>query len=245
MKKPLSHVIDEQAVEIFKAALPKDTWTVYAIQPDYGKDHKVELVENEDHTGLTFWVQVKGQQRVKRLRNGLASFELETKHLEYYSRLTAPAFLVVVDVTKRIGYWMFLQEYERTVLRGTNWRIQKYIQIKIPPANVLSDLDRLRAAVRDARRFLTRLFFQHDVRTEKMLLEERDPRFRVNITVTPEGRHYHFESDELVPLELTYKGEDSGAGRVDDLLDRGLPVVFRPGEIELEGESVAVVTLGG
>jgi hypothetical protein len=238
MKKPISHVIDELAVEIFRAALPKDAWTIYDIRPDYGKDHKVELVEGEDHTGLTFWVQVKGQKKLSRLRDGAVSFKLETKDLDYHLKLATPVFLVVVDVANRVGYWVFTQRYERTALRNVDWRSQGHIQIRLLSVNVLSDLAKLRREVKDAIQYMTRLFFRHDVRSERKMLEERDPRFRVDIIETSDGRHYHFESDEVVPLEVTYKGADSGAGRIGELLDRGLPVVFRPDEIELRGSKL-------
>ena len=84
--------------------MPPEDWTVYDIRPDYGKDHKVELVEGGDHTGSTFWVQIKGQKKVKRLKDGTITFKLETKDLDYHMKLLAPVFLVVVDVTDRVGY---------------------------------------------------------------------------------------------------------------------------------------------
>jgi hypothetical protein len=235
MKKPISHVIDEQAVEMFRAALPKDAWTIYDIKPDYGKDQKVELVEGGDHTGLSFWVQVKGQKKVRRLRDGTVTFKLETKDLDYHTRLPAPMFLVVVDVTKKVGYWIFTQRYERTALRNVNWRDQEYIQIRLPPANILTDLSGLRKAVKDAIRFMTGLAFGADIHSEKRALEDRDPRFQVEISVDTKGRHYHFRTDEVIPVEFSYKEGDPGSGKIEAMLDRGHPVTFTPGEIEIKG----------
>ena len=103
MKKHSTHIIDKEAVKFFKNSLPEEHWTVYDVQPDYGKDQKVELVEGDAHTGLTFWVQIKGQKKVSRLKDGSISFRLETKDLDYHTRLQAPMFLVVVDVTVLSG----------------------------------------------------------------------------------------------------------------------------------------------
>ena len=122
MNKHSNHVIDEEAVEIFKGLLPKDRWTIYDLKPDYGKDHKVESVENGEHTGLTFWIQLKGQKTLKILRDGNVSFNLETKYLDYFKKLPEPMFLVVVDVAKRLAFWVFIQEYEQTKLRNVSWR---------------------------------------------------------------------------------------------------------------------------
>ncbi len=235
MKKPLSHVVDEKAVEIFKATLPKDTWTVYDIRPDYGKDQKVELVEGEEHTGETFWAQIKGQKKVGKLKDGMISFKLETEQLKYHAKLTAPLFLVVVDVATGVGYWVFTQKYVRTALRNVNWQDQTYINIRLPRANVLTDLSRLREAVKDAIKYMTDIAFHTDIRTEKRMLEERDSRFRVDITANSLGRHYYLSSDEIVPVEFSYRNVNARSGKIEEMLDRGVPIKFRSDEIEIKG----------
>ena len=235
MQKHSTHVIDEQAVHFFKGSLPPDHWTVYDIRPDYGKDHKVELVEGGEHTGLSFWVQVKGQKKVKKLKDGTISFKLESKDLDYHTKLQPPVFLVVVDVTSRVGYWVFTQEYERTQLRNVAWRRQEYIQIRLPASNTLSRQKPFREAVGEAVRYMTRLAFSADLGAEKRRLEGLDPRFTVEITAGTDGRHYHFRSEEEVPLKFTYKGGEPGSGKIEEMLDRGVPVVMRQGEIVVTG----------
>src|SRR3954452_18490840 len=106
MQKHSNHVIDEQAVDFFKGSLPPEHWTVYDIRPDYGKDHKVELVEGGEHTGLSFWVQVKGQKKVKKLKDGAISFKLEMKDLAYHAKSEPPVCVADVDVASRVGYWV-------------------------------------------------------------------------------------------------------------------------------------------
>jgi hypothetical protein len=221
MQKHTTHVIDEQAVHIFKGSLPPEHWTVYDIRPDYGKDHKVELVEGGEHTGLSFWVQVKGQKKVKRLKDGTVSFKLETKDLDYHTKLPAPVFLVVVDVTSRVGYWVFTQGYERTRLRNVAWRDQDYIQIRLPAANTLSGLKSLRRAVKEAVRYMTNLTFHADLREEKRWLEAIDPRFKVEITAGSGGHHYHFRSEEEIPVGFSYREGDRAPDNVAKVLAGG------------------------
>lgn len=235
MQKHLTHVIDKQAVLIFKGSLPEEDWTVYDIQPDYGKDHKVELVEGGAHTGSTFWVQIKGQKKVRRLKDGTITFKLETKDLDYHTKLSAPVFLVVVDVTKREGYWVFLQKYVRTWLRNVPWRDQDHIQIRLPASNTLSKTSLLRQAVREAIRYMTDLSFHSDIGTEQSRLVSLDPRFKVEIMAGTGGRHYHLHSDEVIPIGFSYKEGNSVSGKIEGMLDRGLPIVVRGGEIEISG----------
>ena len=235
MQKHLTHVIDEEAVGIFKRALPPKEWTVYDIKPDYGKDHKVELVDGGEHTGLTFWVQIKGQKIVRRLKDGTIAFKLERKDLDYHNKLLVPLFLIVVDVTNQVGYWVFLQEYVRTRLRNDAWRTQDYIQIHLSASNTLSKTSLLRQAVREAIRYMTGLTFHADIGVEQQRLEAIDPRFRVEITAGAGGRCYRFHSDEEISIRLSYKDGDPNSGKIEDILDLAQPVVIRGGEIEMKG----------
>ena len=235
MKKHSTHIIDKEAVKFFKNSLPEEHWTVYDVQPDYGKDQKVELVEGDEHTGLTFWVQIKGQKKVSRLKDGSISFRLETKDLDYHTRLQAPMFLVVVDVTKQVGYWVFTQQYERTWLKNVAWRSQEYIQIRLPSSNKLSDLKAYREAVKQAIRYMTTLTLQADLGAERRHLEAIDPRFKIEITVDSTGRHYHFHSDQQIPVGFTYQDGEPDSGKLGEMLDRGLPIVVRHDEIKMSG----------
>jgi hypothetical protein len=235
MQKHSTHVIDEKAVRIFKEFLPPQDWTIYDIKPDYGKDHKVELVKGGEHTGLSFWVQVKGQKKVRRLKDGTITFKLETKDLDYHTKLSVPMFLVVVNVTKRVGYWVFTQDYERTRLRNVAWRSQEYIQVHLPPSNTLSDTSLLRQSVKQAIRYMNGLTFQSDIGAEQRRLEALDPRFRVEITAGASGRHYHFCSDRAIPIGFSYKGGDSESGKIEAMVERAQPIAVQGGEIEVKG----------
>ena len=241
MQKHSTHVIDEEAVRIFKGALPPQDWTVYDIRPDYGKDHKVELIDGVEHTGLFFWVQIKGQNKVKRLKNGTISFKVETCDLDYHTKLSDPVFLIVVDVTNRVGYWVFLQEYVRTRLRDIDWRSQAYIQIHLSATNILSETSLLRQAVREAIRYMTGLNFHADIAVEQRRLEALDPRFTVDIMAGTGGRQYHFVSEKEISLGFSYKDGNPNSGKLEDMLDWALPIVVRSGELEMKGSPLLAI----
>ena len=73
MKRPRSHEIDEMAMRVFQCALPP-SWVVNKQPLDYAKDYLVEIVEAGTLTGITFLVQLKGQESLSRnrLQAGLA-----------------------------------------------------------------------------------------------------------------------------------------------------------------------------
>lgn len=235
MQKHLTHVIDEQAVHIFKGLLPPEHWTVYNLTPDRGKDHQVELIESGEHTARTFWVQLKGQRRVTSLGSGSISFRLETKDLDYFTKLPEPMFLIVVDVTKGVGYWIFIQEYERTRLKNVTWRGQKHIQIHLPVVNCLSDQGLFRDSVKKALSYMIRSSFDKDLGAEQQRLTRIDPRFTVNIWAGTGGRHYKFHTDEIVPIEFSYAEGSTGTGKIEEMVDSGNPIVAKKGEIRVSG----------
>ena len=112
MKKPRSHQIDELAQRFFRNALPT-AWTYNEQHRDYGKDYLVEIGDDDDEqTGLSFLVQLKGQEKVKSTADGSnVKFSLKNKHAAYYldKIRDLPVFLVVVDVNSRKGWYGFVQ----------------------------------------------------------------------------------------------------------------------------------------
>src|SRR5216684_8467377 len=99
MKRPRTHEIDEEAMRILKSSLPV-AWIVSEQHPDYAKDFLVEIVEDQELTGVNFFIQLKGEESAKPVDEGrFVSFPLKKKHAIYYAdKLRQPLFLVVVDV---------------------------------------------------------------------------------------------------------------------------------------------------
>lgn len=152
MKRPKTHQIDEQAMRVFRDALPTP-WVPTPQTPDYGKDYLVEIATGDDLSGLIFFVQLKGEEKVKLSKDGKhVTFYLKTKHAKYYlDKVTVPVFLVVVDVTKKVGYWLFTQEYLRDKLTGQVWRRKASVAIHLPTANTLTKTEAVRKAVEQSR----------------------------------------------------------------------------------------------
>ncbi len=64
MNKHRTHQIDDLAQRFLRDALPP-TWVPNEQHRDYGKDYLVEIGEdNGDLTGSSFYVQLKGQEKM-------------------------------------------------------------------------------------------------------------------------------------------------------------------------------------
>jgi hypothetical protein len=145
-------------MRVFQCALPA-SWVVNKQPLDYGKDYLVEIVEAGSLTGITFLVQLKGQQSLSLSRDGKhATFWLERKHAVYYAdKVCQPVFLVLVDVNRAVGYWVFVQAHLLEDLRGTKWRKQDTVAIRVPTQNQLADAVTLRKAVEAANQYMNAL----------------------------------------------------------------------------------------
>ena len=221
MKRGATHVMDTVAKQVFESRLSPD-WVWRPQDPDYGIDYMVEIWENSAFTGLTFGVQLKGKESLSR-SHGFLRVSFESDHLAHYlDKIRQPVFLVLVDRSRKCGYWIFLQRYVLSELEGKNWRGQKTVTIQVPPENSLGDSSRLREAVADATRFMDALHpasIELAIRNQKLKLESLDPRFRVSVTATDEGQQYELAATQSVQIKLS--GE---VGQIEKLVEHGAPV---------------------
>ena len=109
MKRPTQHVTENISFQIFSQVIPSD-WIIRDIVPDYGLDKSVEVVEKGIVTGKEFLVQVKGTANIKFV-NDRVSYSLKVANLKYYLQKDIPVILIVVDISKKKCYWLFLQQY--------------------------------------------------------------------------------------------------------------------------------------
>lgn len=154
MKRPKAHQIDDRAQPILRELLPI-SWVLNAQSKDYAKDFLVEVGSDDyEMTGDAFYIQLKGQEQPTFVMDGqFLSFSLETKHAKYYldNVKDLPVFLVVVDVTSKKGYWLFLQEFLGEL---AGWRNRTSVVVRIPVQNELSNSAELRNEVTRAKKWL-------------------------------------------------------------------------------------------
>ena len=143
MKRPKQHKIDSRAQKIFANNCP-DNWSLSEPSNDYGLDYLVQVFEDNEigeSTKISFFIQLKGTEKYKQ-NNTHVKFQMKTDTLEYYfTKVSLPVFLVVVDVTSENYCWLFLQEYinEELEVKNPSWKSQKTITLDIPKENTFSN----------------------------------------------------------------------------------------------------------
>lgn len=245
--------IDELAHRIFSAALPPG-WIDNTLYKDYAKDHHIEITlpitwgepgkerQTKKVTGQTIYVQRKGVDGADfRHGNTVVAYEgLELRHLKYWAdEAPLPIFLVVVDIKASKVYWLFMQEY---LVRNREWRQQTTATIHIPVENELSDFKKFEEAIDRA---LKHMKFLRGGTVRETLdfyvgrLQQKDTRFQIEPRLTGQSEEYLFILKEPVSFSVQLRGDGpSSALKLVNLLDKGLPVTFAPGEATFLGTPI-------
>ncbi len=242
MKRHRSHQIDQLAQQILHDALPS-TWVINEQFKDYAKDYLVEIGEdNGTLTGSSFYIQLKGQEHADFSADGLlVSFSLLSKYAKYYlDQITdLPVFLVVVDVNKKIGWWLFLQP---VLEENQKWRKQDSVTIRLSTSNVITNTTEFRTAVDDAKKWL-RLHHPASIHESVIAHKQRivriDPRFDVKVSLVNDKPWFTLLAKEEVPFKFKFTGDKDEIGpKVSELFDKGVAVTFQPGEVRIAGSKL-------
>src|SRR5207244_4500341 len=145
-------------------------------------------------------------------RGSYVSHSLELKDAVYFAdRVRQPLFLVVVDVTREVGHWVFIQRYLLEGLRGLDWRRRKHVSVRLPTANRLDDFAGLAREAHAAQEYTTSLrpaSIHHSIRGQQLRLESLDPRIEVRIEATAEQGCYTLVPREPVEFTMTFTGPE-------------------------------------
>jgi hypothetical protein len=242
MNKHRTHQIDDRAQLILRDLLPV-TWVVNEQLKDYGKDFLVEIGETDGNlTGSNFFVQLKGQEKATKSRDGAwVKFYLETKYAKYYCDKVRdlPVFLIVVDISEKQGWWLFLQPILK---KDRAWRAKKSMVINLPVSQQLCNTAALRAQVDKAKVWMRQHFplAIHEVFdgaiASKNAISSIDPRFEASISVIGDQSVCVLHPKETVNLSFVLmKNSEHIRKKASDLFDKGAQVVFAPGELKITG----------
>lgn len=233
------HIIDQKAQNVFFDSVPP-SWLIREQKPDFHIDYFVEIEKGAEPSGLIFGVQLKGTESPRSSKDYIKQF-IKTKHLAYYiDKVRQPVFIVVINVTSRQGYWLFIQEWIRKELSGKEWRSINKVSVRIPLDNLLSDIERLHRAVIRADKYMRDLWpgsIGATIQSKKAELESLDPRFTVDISYGQGRTTFTLLPNQKVEGSIQFSHSDKGEvhKKISDLIERGLPAKFQPNQIQITG----------
>lgn len=213
------------------------------MKPDYGRDFLIGIWEDHKPTGIEFVVQLKGQAHVSlNKKKTHAKFKFEVKYLNYYMSLAWPVFLVVVDISTKLGYWVFLQQYVVQSPQSLKKRTKKHLTIQLPTAPLISDAVALQKAATEAREYMISIqpsSIENAIKGQKASYEKLDPRVEAKIDVIDGKQRVTIEPKEPIQLQFFFDGKaPSMDDRLRDFFGRGMPLHLEPAEARVEGSKL-------
>lgn len=155
MKRTRQQVLEEESRRALKNTLPAE-WIVTPINPDYGLDVEITIVEDEEVTNRVCKAQLKATDQVVD-NQGEISLSIKSKHLKYYENYPLPVFILYFIKSMNVFYYIFAQKYvkENLSLDTPAWREQKYVTVRFSPNSILKNIENFKSAVLDSSLYVT------------------------------------------------------------------------------------------
>jgi hypothetical protein len=231
-----SFTTEQSSITILRSLLPA-TWIIRSHIPDFHNDYLVEVTTSGELTGKHFGIQLKGWK--PRRKNAMPSYSLKTKHLLYFTEKSPfPVFLVLIDVSAHVGYWVFTQPLGDKI--GIDrLKKQKSVTINFPPEQTLADCATFESAIGDAIIYMRN---KHPgsvaaaIRSRKKELETKDERVSVEITATETTQHVTINPKQKIEFSFSINQSEPGtATKVQDFVEKGADLLLKASQLEVKG----------
>ena len=136
MNKPnrhRNHILETESNKFFSFQVPNE-WYIDKPDHDYGIDYIVNIVTNNQVTGLSFSVQLKS--KIEEKKDDFAVISLKHSTLGLFNTKLEPVLIVAYIQEEKEAYWCWYNELEFDLTSS-----QKSYTINIPKANKLSQID--------------------------------------------------------------------------------------------------------
>ncbi|HXC97888.1 MAG TPA: DUF4365 domain-containing protein [Verrucomicrobiae bacterium] len=228
----------ESSYTILRELLPAPAWIIRKHEPDFHIDYLIEPTEAGELSGINIGIQLKGWAP-KKHKVGAPVYRLKTKHLLYYlEKCEFPVFLLLIDVTHRLGYWVFTQRFG-SKLNHDQLRKQKKFTVPFSLQDTLADIPRFTKAVLDAMKFMRDLrpsSIDAAVSHKKRELEAKDPRVEVQIEMVNGRQNIILNAKQELAFTVGFNTSDPATlDSVKDFFEKGTDLEITRGEIEFNG----------
>ena len=132
-ERPNNHILETESSKFFQNQVPND-WYIDKPDHDYGIDFNVNIVINNQVTGLNFSVQLKSTKSSK--NKDSVSITLKHSTLGLFNTRLEPILLVTYIQDEKKAYWYWYNDLHIDLTSS-----QKTYKIRIPKANLLSSIN--------------------------------------------------------------------------------------------------------
>ena len=232
---------DQEAQLILKQLLPKN-WLYREQHPDFHIDYYVEVAEDDLPSGLIFAVQLKGTRNLQE-KHGIIKIKFEVSHLIYFlDKVKVPVYIIVCDVERKVGYWLFIQKYLRNLHR-ISWRNQKRLTLKIPTSNDLTNTSAFLVQIKSSEIYVRDLFpssIPAAISNQMKRFQKLDPRIEMVVHHSGSNTSINLKPKEKIDFKLLvdYVKVPEIKKKFDELNNSGKPVEINVSDLKIEGSDL-------
>ncbi len=238
-----NHKINKKGKRYFESCLDPDDWidrTEGSGESDYHIDYCLELVESDNPTGKQVRVQLKSRKSLKVI-GGTIKQVVKVRHLKYWANdCDLPVFLVVVDISKKCGYAVFIQEWFDKQSLNKGWENQERIQISFNDDFPIDDSRKIKELAYHAKKYMRNKFpgsVEAAIRAKRDSIEKLDPRFYAEVSYVNHRTAISLRAREDVSLKLTVNGSEEVA-KLNGSIGFGRECSIPAGSFEIEGSAL-------
>lgn len=136
MGKPIrhnNHILETESNKFVNNHIPNE-WVIDKPDHDYGIDYNINIVINNEVTGLSFSVQLKSM--IRDHYSDFATITLKHSTLSLFNTMLIPVLLVAYVQEEKEAYWCWYNDLDIDLTVQ-----QKTFTIQVPKTNKLSELD--------------------------------------------------------------------------------------------------------
>jgi hypothetical protein len=155
----------------FKAFLELHEFITGDIAPDLGEDILVRIYDRGVSTGLSFYVQLKSVDDIEKhvLKSGDISYPFEVKDLQHWAVRAVTVFLVIWDVKRNQGWWIWINDAIKFLQESNpDWKQNETVNVHIPLGNELYE-----SGLKDVRHILADLYYPIVSKDKKLIINAR------------------------------------------------------------------------
>lgn len=136
MRKPIrhnNHILETESNKFVSNQIPNE-WVIDKPDHDYGIDYNINIVIDNEVTGLGFSVQLKS--KIRDNHSDYTTIALKHSTLSLFNTMLAPVLLVAYVKEEKEAYWCWYNDLDIDLTVQ-----QKTFTIQVPKTNKLSELD--------------------------------------------------------------------------------------------------------
>jgi hypothetical protein len=138
-KRTREHIIAGLSINHIERFALLDGFSIVIVYDDYGYDVLLFTYDkNGEFENGYVYIQLKATDNLRLIKNNtIISFPVDKRDISLWRKELYPVIFIVYDAQKNKGYWLYIQEYLKSLQNFSFTKIGKTYNIHIPLSNTI------------------------------------------------------------------------------------------------------------